>query len=619
MSKNYQWLSLTWNDFIKKSTEEITLNLKSMLKTDDLAVSGEQEGVWKIQSQVLQGILRPIIERDANLYARIIFEFPRPGEGGRRAADVILVLPSGAIAVLEFKHRPIDEFDQRHAIYDGLHLRQCHATSHDRLIQIFLLITKKEVSAENLFPGELIVETENSGYTKLREFILAHISANPDITATSIVDSWETGNYAVQPSILAGTCRALLNGEFPELTTDEGLHIAKARDQIRAIILQAKLDRKGQILIVNGAPGSGKTLLGITLIAAMHADFDGKVPVFFSGNGPLITVLKEVIRLRKEKTGSRTFDFSGIFQDAKHVKRNLKNGHPYPVLVFDESQRAWRANDKEISELESLWIWAENTQQCVVLLVGQGQAIYSREMTDQVFWNEVKRLHETYVQLPVLTCPDTAQHHKLTKSNTDRLLRLNNPIRQHGIVDFGHWINAVLNGDAPRANEISRSIKPFYPLKLFDSKEKSEKWARNYFTRLDQKDQTRFRFGWVISSQGKLANFSRQLKNGDQDIAPWFIENEKHEKSCCALKVACTEFTCQGLEIDLALLAWGNDLLMTSGLWRTNAKRETEEFTENAYRVLMSRGRRGLLIYCPNLETREYLEACGMESLLNEK
>jgi hypothetical protein len=113
---------------------------------------------------------------------------------------------------------------------------------------------------------------------------------------------------------------------------------------------------------------------------------------------------------------------------------------------------------------------------------------------------------------------------------------------------------------------------------------------------------------------------------------PWYSSPEESPNSCRRLNEAITEFSAQGLELDHTLLVWGTDLIKEGGYWndkrampfqRKKAIKNTLQLRKNAYRVLLTRGREGVLICCPkNLsaldETYEHLIACGFESIDNE-
>lgn len=75
--------------------------------------------------------------------------------------------------------------------------------------------------------------------------------------------------------------------------------------------------------------------------------------------------------------------------------------------------------------------------------------------------------------------------------------------------------------------------------------------------------------------------------------------------SCCQLNKVATEFACQGLELDMPIVCWGEDMLWEGSKWKrfeqrgSNAK-DPNNLRKNSYRVLLTRGRDGFIIYVPN-------------------
>jgi DUF2075 family protein len=77
-----------------------------------------------------------------------------------------------------------------------------------------------------------------------------------------------------------------------------------------------------------------------------------------------------------------------------------------------------------------------------------------------------------------------------------------------------------------------------------------------------------------------------------------------HPQSCCALNRPATEFECQGLELDFPIVCWGDDLLWDTNCWFINSSRgrslkDPIRVKLNAYRVLLTRGRDGMIIFVP--------------------
>lgn len=195
------------------------------------------------------------------------------------------------------------------------------------------------------------------------------------------------------------------------------------------------------------------------------------------------------------------------------------------------------------------------------------------------------------------------------------IFNLKTPIRQHYTDKLDLWIEAVLNGDAELARRHAKLLSN-YPIYLTQSKEDAEQYAKKLKSELHTNDQhpTRFRMGWLESSRsGAGRSFLPQIEKGKKQIGPWYVHQPTDPLSCCALQSSCTEFVCQGLEISLALLNWGNDLLFRNGkLQPQPGKRLKDEYTIGAYRVLLSRGKNGLIIRVEDPMTYGFLADCGV-------
>jgi hypothetical protein len=148
-------------------------------------------------------------------------------------------------------------------------------------------------------------------------------------------------------------------------------------------------------------------------------------------------------------------------------------------------------------------------------------------------------------------------------------------------------------------------------------------------------EDTSARYGLMASARDKclpafgVDNEYQATKN--LQIGAWFTEGEEHPMSCRRLEKPVTEFQAQGLELDMALLAWGTDYLRDNGAWsdrnarkyRPSGKtrpRDPSQMRQNAYRVLLTRGRDGTIVFVPSLreldETWAYLLASGFRELL---
>ena len=112
------------------------------------------------------------------------------------------------------------------------------------------------------------------------------------------------------------------------------------------------------------------------------------------------------------------------------------------------------------------------------------------------------------------------------------------------------------------------------------------------------------------------------LKGANSSHGQWFEAPASDPHSWCRLEIAVTEFGCQGLELDLPLLCWGPDLTWDGSRWigrfrRSQQIRDPQRLRINAYRVLLTRGRDGLVVFVPpGLDsTWEALRGAGLEEL----
>lgn len=154
------------------------------------------------------------------------------------------------------------------------------------------------------------------------------------------------------------------------------------------------------------------------------------------------------------------------------------------------------------------------------------------------------------------------------------------------------------------------------------------------------KDQARGteRYGLLASSEGKRLRAEGIWVQSDINHVGWFLNGKDNVDSSYYLEVAASEFKVQGLEVDYAVLAWDADFRYTTDgfdyykfrgtKWNHVNQEQRQQYMKNAYRVLLTRARQGLIIYIPegsnedpsrNTEyynrTYEYLKNCGIEEI----
>ena len=115
------------------------------------------------------------------------------------------------------------------------------------------------------------------------------------------------------------------------------------------------------------------------------------------------------------------------------------------------------------------------------------------------------------------------------------------------------------------------------------------------------------------------------LQSDDENAVHWFLEDKQDVRSSNYLEDAATEIQVQGLELDYTCVLWDADLQYRDGKWRyfrfnrqtewveqkadSESKQERMQYMLNAYRVLLTRARAGMVICVP--EGNANKTACG--------
>ena len=178
-------------------------------------------------------------------------------------------------------------------------------------------------------------------------------------------------------------------------------------------------------------------------------------------------------------------------------------------------------------------------------------------------------------------------------------------LRSHLAEDVQVWVAMLLNGELTAARAtVERIINQGFNMYVTRDFEQAKTYARDrYAGQLDK------RFGILASSKGKNLpifgihndwSYTSRLRQG-----PWYNDNPDSANSCCQLTEVATEFSCQGLELDFPVVAWGSDLKWNGETWISppqprSGAHDPHQLRINSYRVLLSRGRDGFIIFIPN-------------------
>jgi hypothetical protein len=597
--------------------------------------SREQIRAWDLSIPWLQRECHELTVRDsgARTYTAILeYELPRDF----RRPDVI-VLEKGVIVVIEIKGRPLvtqAALDQVAAY--ARDLSAYHAACAGRRV-IPVLLTHGAENQIRAIDGVHIATPE------ALDRLLADMSdpSDPIIEPTAFLSS---DAYAPLPTIVQAA-RDLFHGRPLPAIKRARAATEPALTYIAEIACSAARTKDRHLILLSGVPGAGKTLVGLQLVHAGWLDAlavprSGGKPttpaVYLSGNGPLVEVLQDA--LSAEGANGKTF----VQAIKPYVKHHSRPGRPIPpehLIVYDEAQRAHDAervayvhsSPVHKSEPEHLIEFCERVPDwsVIVALMGTGQAIHAGEEGGIPLWatalaSAAKR-HDWTVHGP----PENAGHFaKLSlpyrKSST---LSLDTEIRYHLTPKLHDFVDALLNeGNAVMCNSLAEELHSG-GYRLLMTRDLNQ--AKDYLSeRYEQAPIARY--GLLASSKDKWLQ-AHGVDNSFQTtkrlrVGPWYNAEPSNPQSCCQLETVATEFSSQGLELDAALVAWGSDYIRQASTWSMQFSRGTRgclrdplALRRNVYRVLLTRGRDGSVLYVPPLpalnETFRYLTACGMKPL----
>ena len=308
------------------------------------------------------------------------------------------------------------------------------------------------------------------------------------------------------------------------------------------------------------------------------------------------------------------------------------------VAIFDEAQRAWthkrlaeylkrggtygnklKVPNFPMSEAAFL-IWSLDQREdwaTIVCLVGGGQEINTGEagITE---W--IKALNEQFTNWDVYISPKLTEAeyaegrvNELLKDNKRVVysddLHLSVSLRSFRAEKLSAFVHALLSFNE-NASEIYAEIKDKYPIVLTRDMEKAKRW-------LHEKVRGTERTGVLITKES--ARYKplgiHVLPSGDENAVHWFLEDKVDTRSSNYLEDAATEIQVQGLELDYTCILWDADMRYDKGQWRfyrfngqtkwveqtanTESKQDLIKYMLNAYRVLLTRARVGMVICVP--------------------
>ncbi len=624
------WYRNTISAFQRASENDI---LAQLTKESPFGVIPTQVDAWLEEMSIIR---KSLAGRTGVLH----LEFAIPRMGHRVDA---VVLTNGIVLALEFKVGATEhlrsDIDQA---YDyAIDLKYFHEASHN-LSVVPILVASRATDR----PCELVPHARETGLFQTvcanAENLGSVITNIINLLPESAIDSrtWEESRYCPAPTIIEAA-RALYAGHgVADISrSDAGaINLAKTSRQIAHIIEESRSSGHKSICFVTGVPGAGKTLVGLD-IATRYNDPQSELhSVFLSGNGPLVAILREAlardtvqrerVKGSKIRKGDAAAQVKAFIQNVHHFRDESLRSNKPPVdhvALFDEAQRAWNREqtasfmsrkkglrDFNVSEPEFLISCMDRRQDwaVIVCLVVGGQEINTGEAGISEWIEALQRKFgdwHLYIS-PALKDSEYCAERVLGQiSGRVRLhyreeLHLSVSMRSFRAEKVSEFVKTLLDCEGKRAQSLLQELQDRYPIVLTRDLGTAKQWLQ------DQASGNE-RYGIIVSSQAeRLKPYAMDVRTPVNPVK-WFLDGKDDVRSSYYLEDVATEFHVQGLELDWTCVSWDGDFSYTGKGWRhlsfrgskwQRIKSESRQnYLKNAYRVLLTRARQGMVIFVP--------------------
>lgn len=640
--------------FIKDTSSSII----GHLVRKSIEINKAQSEAWDNQIQELQKRLD-----ESQVEGDIIFEYDIVRLGKR--IDVILLIKHMVFS-LEFKNgkNVFTAQDAQQAEDYALDIKNFHKESEDLYVCPILIATeaekyKKEQSLGCYPDKQVYLQRENieTVIPKILE-ITGRYGEDKELD----FEKWFNSPYHPTPTIISAAVEAYATHDISEIANSEAGqdNIEKCETRINEIIEYARTNKKKCVCFVTGVPGAGKTLVGLDVVAKNLDKGQDCLSVYLSGNGPLVKVLREALKKSVKAKGKLTREtevsINTLIQSSYHFKKDNADSRvgaiAENILIFDEAQRVWNVNkmiekhkkDPLFSMSEPQLIYSimdrHDDWAVIICLVGLGQDIYDGEVginewfrcgiEDYTHW-------ELFYSSLIFSQTEDKDIDKKIIENCERShvvdeLHLNTSIRSFRADKQSKFVDALLDNNPEQAKTVYEEIKAKYPVYITRDVNVAKHWARSQ-VRGSQ------RCGVLACSSAQRLKPEGIYVPKEIDVKNWFLAETNDLRSSNMMEIVASEFKVQGLEIDWAMVCWDADLRRKNekewdyysfkgSKWLRRNKTEQKRYLVNAYRVLLTRARQGMIIFVPRGvdeeedPTRnstyydaiyEYLLKCGIE------
>jgi len=421
---------------------------------------------------------------------------------------------------------------------------------------------------------------------KLREFIKSHVRYGDKSKIMYRID-----HGRVRPSKnLADQLNSMLSGNDEFVMIDD----QKIVFETALKLARESTELNKNVLIVQGGPGTGKTVVAINLLVELTKR--ELVAQYITRNSAPREVYEAKLTGSFKKSHiSNMFSGSGSFH---RLDSNL-----YDVLIVDEAHRL-NAKSGIFSHLgENQVKEIIKSSKFSIFFVDEDQKVTLKDIGDK---EEIRKYAK-----------------ELGATTTE--LGLESQFRCNGSDGYLAWLDNTLQ-IRNTANEFLNDKD--YDFKIFDNpKELHEEIIEKNKSKNKARMVAGYCWKWISKKNPKLKDIQignyKATWNLDKDGQAWIIQPDS------VTEVGCIH-TCQGLEVDYVGVIVGPDLIVRGDKvvtvpearastdksihgWKKLTKEDPERtvrrldaIIKNTYRALMTRGTKGCYVYFVDKETEKY-------------
>ena len=656
MSSKRYYYSDTISDFMEKEEFEIVGELTLAYSH---TINDETKRSWLDEIRVLRSVLNKYRNRGS-----VYFEYNIPRMGRRADVialidDIVFVIEFKTINS-KFTHEAVIQVWD-YAL-DLKNFQE--GSRNRKMVPILVAPTEKDKNCvmELSHFEDLVYRPMQVNEERLNDAIdcvLAEIGTEV-VFSPSKDYAWAKSGYEPTPTIIEAAIALYEENTVEDITKHDG-NIDETSKCLENIIKECRENKHKGICFMTGVPGAGKTLIGLQ--TAISQFEQNEKAVYLSGNFPLVEVLQEAlsrdyVRRSKEKgercTKAEAKSKVKAFIQMIHHYRDfylegtkVVNGKILPiegyfqshtdrayipaehVAIFDEAQRAWTKEElvrfmKEKKSIKDFpYSEPEYLMSCmdrqtdwglVVCLIGGGQEInkgeagisewiasLNRSFNDWHVYMSDKLTEKEYADGKTLELLSIDNSHVHIEPSLHLSVSMRS-FRAEKVSLFVHQLLSLQKEDAALTLKELQN----YPIVLTRSLDDAKQWLKSHARGSE-------RYGILASSRAERLKAISINVRYQPDFVHWFLEDASDIRSSNALEDTLTEFKVQGLEIDWACVAWDADLrlnknhtkwehyqLRSGTKWQNINKPINREYQINAYRVLLTRARQGMVLVVPN-------------------